>query len=99
MRTRAGAAHVAEDVESADLSGVAGTPTFFVTGGTTAPTTSPACPLPCATPASGPWQGPSCRRRHEVDGPLTGASEMTISRDLGALAAQGVLKRYHDLKG
>jgi protein-disulfide isomerase len=32
VRTRAGAAHVAEDVESADLSGVAGTPTFFVNG-------------------------------------------------------------------
>ncbi|WP_405933545.1 Na+/H+ antiporter NhaA [Streptomyces sp. NBC_00827] len=32
MRAHAGAAHVAEDVESADLSGVAGTPTFFVNG-------------------------------------------------------------------
>ncbi|MFQ6147105.1 Na+/H+ antiporter NhaA [Streptomyces seoulensis] len=32
MRRRAGAARIAEDVESADLSGVAGTPTFFVNG-------------------------------------------------------------------
>jgi protein-disulfide isomerase len=32
MRTHEGAGHVAEDVESADLSGVAGTPTFFVNG-------------------------------------------------------------------
>ncbi|MGV9342987.1 Na+/H+ antiporter NhaA [Streptomyces sp. NPDC003688] len=32
LRTHAGAARVAEDVESADLSGVAGTPTFFVNG-------------------------------------------------------------------
>lgn len=32
MRTRAGAVRIAEDVESADLSGVAGTPTFFVNG-------------------------------------------------------------------
>jgi protein-disulfide isomerase len=27
-----GAAHIAEDIESADLSGVSGTPTFFVNG-------------------------------------------------------------------
>jgi Na+/H+ antiporter NhaA len=32
LRTREGAAHIAEDVDSADLSGVAGTPTFFVNG-------------------------------------------------------------------
>ncbi|MFI8005036.1 Na+/H+ antiporter NhaA [Streptomyces sp. NPDC086010] len=32
MRSHSGTAHVAEDVESADLSGVAGTPTFFVNG-------------------------------------------------------------------
>ncbi|NEB92767.1 Na+/H+ antiporter NhaA [Streptomyces bauhiniae] len=32
VRARAGAARVAEDVESADISGVAGTPTFFVNG-------------------------------------------------------------------
>ncbi|WP_055588402.1 Na+/H+ antiporter NhaA [Peterkaempfera griseoplana] len=32
LRTHAGAARVAEDVDSADLSGVAGTPTFFVNG-------------------------------------------------------------------
>ncbi|MEU8589592.1 Na+/H+ antiporter NhaA [Streptomyces sp. NPDC048664] len=32
MRAGAGAPRVAEDVESADLSGVAGTPTFFVNG-------------------------------------------------------------------
>jgi Na+/H+ antiporter NhaA len=32
MRRRAGAARVAEDVDSADLSGVSGTPTFFVNG-------------------------------------------------------------------
>ncbi len=32
MRTHAGAGHVAEDVDSADLSGVSGTPTFFVNG-------------------------------------------------------------------
>jgi Na+/H+ antiporter NhaA len=32
LRTRAGAAHVADDVDSADLSGVSGTPTFFVNG-------------------------------------------------------------------
>jgi Na+/H+ antiporter NhaA len=31
-RTRAGAARVAEDVDSADLSGVSGTPTFFING-------------------------------------------------------------------
>ena len=32
LRNHAGAAHVAEDVDSADLSGVSGTPTFFVNG-------------------------------------------------------------------
>ena len=32
LRERAGAPHVAEDVDSADLSGVSGTPTFFVNG-------------------------------------------------------------------
>lgn len=32
LRQRAGASRIAEDVESADLSGVAGTPTFFVNG-------------------------------------------------------------------
>jgi len=32
LRTRDGADHVAEDVDSADLSGVSGTPTFFVNG-------------------------------------------------------------------
>jgi Na+/H+ antiporter NhaA len=32
LRKHAGAAHVAEDVESADLSSVSGTPTFFVNG-------------------------------------------------------------------
>ncbi|MGH9115710.1 MAG: Na+/H+ antiporter NhaA [Acidimicrobiales bacterium] len=32
LRERAGASHVAEDVDSADLSGVSGTPTFFVNG-------------------------------------------------------------------
>ncbi|HUJ55535.1 MAG TPA: Na+/H+ antiporter NhaA [Gaiellaceae bacterium] len=32
LRTRAGAARVAEDVDSADLSGVSGTPTFFING-------------------------------------------------------------------
>jgi len=32
MRERAGAGRVTEDVESADLSGVSGTPTFFVNG-------------------------------------------------------------------
>ncbi|MBP0461225.1 Na+/H+ antiporter NhaA [Streptomyces montanisoli] len=32
LRRRAGARRVAEDVESADLSGVSGTPTFFVNG-------------------------------------------------------------------
>jgi Na+/H+ antiporter NhaA len=32
LRTHAGAARVAEDVDSADLSGVSGTPTFFVNG-------------------------------------------------------------------
>lgn len=32
LRAHVGAAHVAEDVESADLSGVSGTPTFFVNG-------------------------------------------------------------------
>jgi protein-disulfide isomerase len=30
LRTRAGAARIAQDVDSADLSGVSGTPTFFV---------------------------------------------------------------------
>ena len=30
LRNHVGAAHVAEDVDSADLSGVSGTPTFFV---------------------------------------------------------------------
>ncbi len=30
LRDHVGAAHVAEDVDSADLSGVSGTPTFFV---------------------------------------------------------------------
>ena len=32
MRAHARAGHVAEDVDSADLSGVSGTPTFFVNG-------------------------------------------------------------------
>jgi Na+/H+ antiporter NhaA/predicted DsbA family dithiol-disulfide isomerase len=32
LRTHVGAAHVAEDTDSADLSGVSGTPTFFVNG-------------------------------------------------------------------
>jgi Na+/H+ antiporter NhaA len=32
LRKRKGAAHVAEDVESADQSGVSGTPTFFING-------------------------------------------------------------------
>jgi protein-disulfide isomerase len=32
LRARLGAERVAEDVESADLSGVSGTPTFFVNG-------------------------------------------------------------------
>jgi Na+/H+ antiporter NhaA len=32
LRGRAGAAHIAEDVDSADLSGVSGTPTFFING-------------------------------------------------------------------
>jgi protein-disulfide isomerase len=32
VREHAGAAHVAEDVDGADLSGVGGTPTFFVNG-------------------------------------------------------------------
>jgi Na+/H+ antiporter NhaA len=32
IRRRAGAARVAEDVDSADLSGVSGTPTFFING-------------------------------------------------------------------
>jgi Na+/H+ antiporter NhaA len=32
LRTRAGANRIAEDVDSADLSGVSGTPTFFVNG-------------------------------------------------------------------
>ena len=32
IRKRAGAARIAEDVDSADLSGVSGTPTFFING-------------------------------------------------------------------
>ncbi len=32
MRTHTGAARVAEDIDSADLSGVSGTPTFFING-------------------------------------------------------------------
>jgi Na+/H+ antiporter NhaA len=32
LRTRAGARRVAEDIDSADLSGVSGTPTFFING-------------------------------------------------------------------
>jgi Na+/H+ antiporter NhaA len=32
LRDHVGAAHVAEDVDSADLSGVSGTPTFFING-------------------------------------------------------------------
>jgi len=32
LRTRTGAPRVAEDVDSADLSGVSGTPTFFING-------------------------------------------------------------------
>jgi Na+/H+ antiporter NhaA len=32
LRERAGAARIADDVDSADLSGVAGTPTFFING-------------------------------------------------------------------
>jgi Na+/H+ antiporter NhaA len=32
LRKRKGSAHIAEDVESADMSGVSGTPTFFING-------------------------------------------------------------------
>jgi Na+/H+ antiporter NhaA len=32
LRKRKGAAHIAQDVESADMSGVSGTPTFFING-------------------------------------------------------------------
>jgi predicted DsbA family dithiol-disulfide isomerase len=32
LRTRAGTGRVEEDVDSADLSGVSGTPTFFING-------------------------------------------------------------------
>jgi len=32
LRKRKGAARIAEDVESADMSGVSGTPTFFING-------------------------------------------------------------------
>jgi 2-hydroxychromene-2-carboxylate isomerase len=32
LRTHGGAARIAEDVDSADLSGVSGTPTFFING-------------------------------------------------------------------
>ncbi len=32
LRKHAGAARIAEDVDSADLSGVSGTPTFFING-------------------------------------------------------------------
>ena len=32
MREHVGATRVAEDVDSADLSGVSGTPTFFING-------------------------------------------------------------------
>jgi protein-disulfide isomerase len=32
VRKRKGAARIAEDVESADMSGVSGTPTFFING-------------------------------------------------------------------
>jgi Na+/H+ antiporter NhaA len=32
LRDRVGAAHIADDVDSADLSGVSGTPTFFING-------------------------------------------------------------------
>jgi protein-disulfide isomerase len=32
LRTHVGAARVAEDVDSADMSGVSGTPTFFING-------------------------------------------------------------------
>jgi Na+/H+ antiporter NhaA len=32
LRTHAGAAHIAEDVDGADLSGVSGTPSFFING-------------------------------------------------------------------
>jgi len=35
LRTHAGASRIAEDVDSADLSGVSGTPTFFITAGAT----------------------------------------------------------------
>jgi protein-disulfide isomerase len=32
LRTRSGAARIAQDVDSADMSGVSGTPTFFING-------------------------------------------------------------------
>jgi predicted DsbA family dithiol-disulfide isomerase len=32
LRTHAGAGRVADDIDSADLSGVSGTPTFFING-------------------------------------------------------------------
>ena len=53
LRRHAHAPRVEEDVDSADISGVTGTPTFFVNerNATTAPTTSTRSQPQCAAPA------------------------------------------------
>jgi 2-hydroxychromene-2-carboxylate isomerase len=55
LRNHAGQAKIAADVDSADLSGVSGTPTFLSTASaTTAPTTSAPFPMRCGRPRPGP---------------------------------------------
>ncbi len=51
LRNHAGGAKIAADIDSADLSGVSGTPTFFVnTSGATVPTTSVRSRTRCGRP-------------------------------------------------
>ena len=55
LANHAGQAKIAADVDSADLSGVSGTPTFFVNGKRTrAPTTSAPFPTRYGRPGPGP---------------------------------------------
>ena len=80
LRKHAGAARIAEDVDSADLSGVSGTPTFFINGrrhygsydiaALTAAVRAAKATRP--TPLAGPGLGQRGRRR---PGPLTTAGK------------------------
>jgi len=72
LARHAGSAKIAEDVDSADLSRVSGTPTFFSTAGaTTGPTTSARSPTRCAPPGPG-WRSDRSSRPGARRLPLPG---------------------------